>query len=350
MKSRKSRWIFALIFAALTAGVVLRATAQTRKDPPDHDDQDREEAIHSPSHVTIQNGQVTIKLSASAQALAGIVAAPLASVRERKELAAPAVVLDAEALVNASAKYAAGQADLQKAETNLSVSRREYQRLKKLYADHQNASAKDLQAAEGQFKNDHTDVHALEENLRLQIAAARQNWGGQVAQWLANGSAPLRRLLNRQELLVQITLPPDEATPAPAAAMLELPGGARATARRVSSFPRVDPRVQGISFLYETPARGALAPGLNLVAHLSVGPRVAGVVIPSSAVVWWQGAAWVYVEKAAGEFARRAIAAGNPVPGGYFVNQGFAPGERVARAGAQALLTEEFRSQIQPED
>jgi uncharacterized protein YukE len=350
MESRKSRWIFAFIFAALATAIVLRATAQTHKDPPDQDGADQKEAIHAPSHVSIQNGQVTLKLSASAQALAGIVAAPLEGGRERKELTAPARVLDVGDLVNASARYAAGRADLQKARNNLSVSRREYERLKKLYADHQNASAKDLQAAEGRFKNQATDVRALAESLQLQIAAVRQSWGGQVAQWLANDSASLQRQLNRQALLVQITMPPEEAAFAPAAAALELPGGARATARRVSLFPRVDPRVQGISFLYETAARGVLEPGLNLVAHLSVGPRVAGVVVPSSAVVWWQGAAWVYVQTAAGEFVRRAVDTRDPIPGGFFVIHGFSPGERVVRGGAQALLTEEFRSQIQPED
>jgi hypothetical protein len=350
MRGKSSRLLVTAVFAALAAVVVLRAYAQTRQDPPDQDDEDQSEAIHAPSHVSLQNGQVVIQLSSRTQALAGIAAAPLESARERKQLIAPAVVLDVQELVNSSAKYAAGRASLRKAENNRSVTRREYERLKKLFADHQNASAKDLQAAEGRFQNDQTDVAAWHENLKLQIAAVRESWGSEVAQWVANNAPALERLLNRQDLLVQVTLPPEEASTAPPTALLEVPGGGRAAARRVSAFPRVDPRIQGISFLYKTPARGVLAPGLNLAAHLSIGPRVAGVLIPSSAVVWWQGAAWVYVETSASQFTRRAVPADDPVEGGFFVSKGFAPGERIVRAGAQALLTEEFRSDIQPED
>jgi hypothetical protein len=239
---------------------------------------------------------------------------------------------------------------LHKAENNLNVSRLEYNRLKTLFANHQNVSAKVFEAAEGTFHNDQTDVAMARRNLELEIATVRQSWGDEVAKWVAGDARSLQSILSRQEVLLQITLTPGDPTTASRTILLDLPRSRRATASFVSPFPRVDLRIQGISYLYKTPARSVLAPGLNLVAHISFGPRIQGVVIPSSAVVWWQGAAWVYNQTATNEFTRLALPTDNPVPEGFFVSEGFSPGEKIIRSGAQALLSEEFRSQIQSED
>ena len=90
---------------------------------------------------------------------------------------------------------------------------------------------------------------------------------------------------------------------------------------------------------------------MNLVVQMPVGRAVKGVIVPQSAVVWWQGKAWVYVAASPTTFIRRETPTGNPVSAGYFVpGSALAAGTKLATAGAQALLSEEFRSQIQEED
>ena len=69
--------------------------------------------------------------------------------------------------------------------------------------------------------------------------------------------------------------------------------------------------------------------------------------VPADAVVWWQGRAWVYVQIDPQRFARREIPADAPVPGGWFLSKGIDAGDRVVNRGAQQLLSEEFRSQIE---
>ncbi|MGH9354748.1 MAG: multidrug transporter, partial [Terriglobia bacterium] len=102
--------------------------------------------------------------------------------------------------------------------------------------------------------------------------------------------------------------------------------------------------------LYMARSYPVLEPGMNLVAQLPAGRRLRGVLIPHAAVEWWQGQAWVYVQTVPGRYARRPVPTDEPLEGGYVATRGFAPGEDVVTRGAQELLSEEFRSQIQAQD
>jgi hypothetical protein len=351
MKSKELRLVLTTALILIVAIALLRAFARAPKGPPDQKGrEEQQEGVQAPSRVLVRKGETLIRLSAQAQVRAGIETERLQAVRERREVVAPAVVLDVQGLVTLAANYAAAQANLYKAENDLSVSQREDERLKALYNDQQNVSTKAFEAAEAAFHNDQTDAAMAKRNLGFQMAALRQNWGNEIANWAASGSTSLERILNREDVLVEVTLPPQNLAAAPAEVALELPNGRRAAAKLVSGFPHVDPRLQGATYLYLTRTVGALAPGLNLTAQLAAGSRLAGVLVPSAAIVWWQGEAWVYVQTGASEFTRRPIPASFPVAGGVFVAKSLSPGQRIVRAGAQALLSEEFRSQIRTED
>ena len=103
-----------------------------------------------------------------------------------------------------------------------------------------------------------------------------------------------------------------------------------------------------MSFFYLAPARPqGLLPGMNVLAYLPIGPPVQGVMVPAAAVVWWQGKAWVYVQTDPNHFVRRELSTETPVPEGWFVGTGLAAGDSIVVRGAQLLLSEEFRAQIQ---
>jgi hypothetical protein len=144
-----------------------------------------------------------------------------------------------------------------------------------------------------------------------------------------------------REVLIQVTFPFDQNYAAPKTLVVEVPGRTRAEATLISPFPRVDPRIQGRSFLYSAPAQPDFTPGVNLVSHFTVGNSTHGVVVPSSAVVWSEGKAWAYVQKDARQFSRREVSTGSPVDAGYFVAAGFSTQDRVVTRGAQSLLSEE---------
>jgi hypothetical protein len=318
------------------------------KDRPDHDDEKQAaKTASAPAQITVQNGRIVLSLDAQSQNRLGIAMVALSETSVRAQFTAPAVVLPVQELANLRSGYVAAQAQLEKARANLDVAGKEYQRLKILYQDNQNASAKALEAAEGTMQTDKADVSAAQQQLGLQASFVHQQWGAAVAEWATDNTATLERVLSLQEMLVEVTIPPDRESPPPPAISLEMPTGERASASFASSFPRVDPRIQGRTFLYITPARSGLIPGVNLVAHLATGKPMHGFVVPESAIVWSEGQAWVYREVAANQFSRLAAATDTPVENGFLITKDFSPGDRVVVRGAQALLSEELLLQGQ---
>ena len=87
---------------------------------------------------------------------------------------------------------------------------------------------------------------------------------------------------------------------------------------------------------------------LNVLAFLPAEPKITGVIVPKSATVWWQGRAWAYLATGENTFTRREISTGQTSTdnSGYVVS-GLPAELQVVIKGAQALLSEEFRAQVQ---
>ena len=73
---------------------------------------------------------------------------------------------------------------------------------------------------------------------------------------------------------------------------------------------------------------------------------MAGIFVPTAAVVQWQGLPWVYVQHGAAAYVRVRIDGSHPVPGGWITAMGVAAGDTIVVQGAQVLLSEEFRSRL----
>lgn len=296
----------------------------------------------APAQVSFENGETVLSLDLPTQKRLGIELAPLVPTVTRAQITLPAVVLPVQDLTTFRASYVATQAQLQKSRVETDVARKEYERLKTLFDQNQNVSEKSLQSAQGTLEANQADVRAGEQQLKLESYSVRQDWGSVVAQWAVDGSPELQHLFDQREVLVQMTIPFDAAFKTPKTVSLETPGGEKTAAKLVSAYPRVDPRIQGRSFLYVCPSRSDLAPNMNLVTHVSVGNRMKGLIVPLSAVVWSEGKAWVYLEMSPGHFGRRAVSTDNPVNAGFFVVAGFSAGDKVVTTGAQALFSEEM--------
>ena len=336
-----SKRIVATASAVVIASIFFWTFAQARKHATKKPEP---KVVPIQSQISVQNGETIVTMRSQEEKLAGIATAPLKKASAREQITAPATVLSVQGLAKLRARYIAAAAQLAKARAMEDVSAKEYARLKSLYQNNRNISQKALQAAEGALHSDETDVHAAQQELALEGLRVRQNWGGVVERWVKNDDPMLERVLGQRVLLVEVTVPPDKSAASPSTVQLEMPGGKRGEGSLVSPFPRVDPRIQEVSFLYRTAATVGLEPGLNLIAHLAVGRLEAGVVIPASAVVWWQGKAWVYIETAPGEFTRQAVAANHSVSGGFFVAGTLAPREKLVTRGAEQLLAVESSS------
>jgi len=332
---------------AALAATLLFAAAHAGADSDD----DASAAVTTPSRVSQRGGETMITLDAEARAKSGIETAPAEPKPFRRELRGYAKVLDPGPLTALRGRYEAAVARLAAAQARLAASQTAYRRAQGLYRDGRNASLAELQAAEAAYRADRAQVSAARAAQASLAAEARQEWGAALGRAVEARGPALERLIGRRELLVQVTLPPGNALPEPpASAALETARGARAPLALVSRAPRTDPKIQGASFYYTAPAASGALPGMELLAWLPEGKPVAGVRVPPQAVVWWQDRAWIYRRTGPGTFTRMRIPTDRPAPGGGYLVSGLPKGSEIVTRGAQLLLSEEFRAQIQVGD
>jgi hypothetical protein len=184
-------------------------------------------AATAPASIRVENGRVVLSLDSQSQNRLGLGMVTVSETLVRPQFSVPAVVLPVQDLANLRSNYAAARAQLQKTQTNLDVATKEYQRLKILYQENQNASAKALEAAQGTMQVDKADETAARQQVDLPASLIREQWGAAVAEWVTGNADALNGILSDREILVQITIPPDRALSSPPQTIsLEVPGGA----------------------------------------------------------------------------------------------------------------------------
>lgn len=346
--SQRMKWLLSALLAVTAVSMIAVVFLAAHRSDSDADE---EEAVKSPSHVVVENGCPVLRLSPDTQAREGIRVDPVQQQTRRAELRGMAVLLPAGELAGLRNSYVAAQAKVARDQLQLKVSRSQYERTRTLYQQNQNTSLKAMEDAQAAYRTGQAEAQADEQEAELQLDAVRLRWGSELAGWVANNNALLAAVLQQRSYLAQVIFPPGEVAGPPARLSLSSPANHLVPARLMGPLPQVNPQIQGVSFLYLVGRRPGLALGMNLVAFVPVGPLLHGSVVPESAVVWWQGKAWAYQETSANTFTRREVPTQNPLPGGYFVpGSAFAPQTKLVTAGAQALLSEEFRGQIQEED
>jgi len=294
-----------------------------------------------------ETAEPALALDKQTVALSGIVTSALKPVSHQQATQAFGTVVPPQDFIDLHSRYIEAKAQEEKTQAALAASSKEYERLHALNANGRDASDKALQATEAVWRSDEAALRASRANLAAVEASAAQQWGSVLAKAVLGGGPLFRKFMNQQRELIQVNMPAGVTVSAPPKMVrLQSPDGTYTTAELISRAPRTDPRFQGASLLYHAPAT-VLLPGMTVTAYLPTGAVLPGMIVPASAVVWWQGKAWVYVQPRPGHFERRELPTGNPIEDGWFVSQGFAPGETVVVTGAQQLLSQEFRSQIQ---
>src|SRR5579859_1118565 len=310
-----------------------------------------EQTIKVPVRVSSENGEPVIAVDAETQKRSGIETASLPSAPFQEQVRAYGMVLDVARLTELSNNYANATAQVETARAKLAMSQPAYERAQKLFNETHVVSQAQLQAAEAAFGTDQASLAAAQAQVRTYTATAYQEWGSVLGKSLVDGSPTITRLIERQDFLLQITLPPGVVLKtAPAKASIEVGKGGRAAITFVSSATRIDSKIQGVRFLYTAAAESGVLPGMNVLAFLPSGTSVEAAAVPASSVVWLQGRAWVYRRTGQDKFARMEIATDQPARGGGYIVKDMPKDAQVVIRGAQLLLSEEFRAQIQVED
>ena len=124
------------------------------------------------------------------------------------------------------------------------------------------------------------------------------------------------------------------------------------TAQFISAAPSVDSQSQGQGLFFLVPTNQVrLSPGASVTAYLPDSDEAeTGIEIPREAVVHFNGQAWFYWKTTDVVFTRHEIRLEHPTANGWFMTADVKPDTRVVVGGAQMLLSEEQKSQIQTGD
>ncbi|TSA22203.1 hypothetical protein D4R75_05305 [bacterium] len=349
--NRTSRIFILAIAATAVIALLLWAFIEGRREFAA--EQERERPVKATSRVRFGETGVEVKIDTSEQVKAGIVSQTLSLSSHQQQFKTYGTIVPAQQLADAFQSYASAKAQATKANATAAVSRKEYLRTKDLY-ERKLESDKIIQTAEADWRSDDATAQAAE-SARLSLESSiRQQWGETTALWAFTGSAELHKILNHQNVLVEVTLSADEKLPsAPRTAIVQLSINERSIVRAsfVSTAQSADARFQGSILFYVAPSSSnALLGGMNVNVFLPAGEKKEGIVVPRSAAVWWQGKVWMYAKKSSDTFVRTELPIDQPMETGWFVakdRNGFSDSMQVVVRGVQLLLSEEFRSQIQ---
>jgi hypothetical protein len=328
---------------ALIAIAVLATAALGRVSSPRADKEEEKPITSSGARISRDSaGHVFIVIRPAVQKEIGLATETLERAVRPLEAEAYGFVLDPAPLSTLNS-------DLMSAQAALGASRAQYRRTRRLYADQKNASLRDLQSAEAAYLGNRARLEALEHQVS-------DRWGREIAQMNSRARGQLvRALIDRREAIARVTVPVgDVFDSAPGKATVAVLGheAEPLNARAVYNAPAVVARMQGQAFLLLMPTKNfPVRPGIAVSARIPTSDRSEqGVMVPRSAVVRYAGAEWVYCELDGDRFVRREIVPAEVTRTGYFVSRNLAPGMRLVVTGAQALLSEELKAQIQTQD
>ena len=322
------------IVAVLVVAALIYGYVQMRKERANEAQADKPVTAESKVEGAT-NGNVVVSLDEKTQKLIGLETTLLTATSLPPEIKGYGRVLEPAPLVALVSGVASASA-------SLDASRKEYQRVKALFDQGENASTRALQASEAAMKHDQIALQTSE----AQLVAA---WGKSVADQ-PDLPAFVQSLSTLQAALVRLDLPAGELTSAvPVGGRLLLPGtGQPISARFLGPAATTEPQVQGQGFLLVVTNNPTwFSPGLALAGFLQLPDEpLRGVIVPEAAVVRTAERTWVYLQTSPTNFTRRDVSQEHPIRDGWFVTAGVVPNDRVVTMGAQTLLSEERKAEI----
>lgn len=300
-------------------------------------------AILLGSQATGEAHAAEIVLTRQTLQASGIATVPLQATIYRSQAEGIATVVDPQALAALAAQLATAHEAVAAANEEVMATAAEAKRQQALYRHGKYVSERDEQAAvaaAAAAKAQRTSAIASEASAR---ASAVATWGPALAAIAERGPDAFADYADGRRVLLSIALPVGtQAMPAQDIDIL-LSGGQILPASVIGPSPRADAVVQGPTYYYSAMG-GGVRSGQRFAAAVPIGTaQASGVVIPDTAVLWYAGEPWVYVETSPGHFLRRPISIDARAAKGWFQARGFKAGARVVIHGGELLLSQELK-------
>ncbi len=338
--------VFAAMFVLLLSS--LQSATGRAKDPDDDGGGTAPTSAAQPS-----NEPATLRLSPDRQRLGGIRTAALRSATLNPEQAVQGRIVDISPLLELRTRYRATLAEARIGETTMALAQKNRDRLARL-SQESIIATKDLVAAESMLATETTKAATQRHRLQELREEALQSWGPELFRLaIEEDSALWDALLKRQKVLVLVALPANQSLPSGARTIYVARNRDREHAVRaelLSAAPNTDNFVQGETYFFHLDA-ARLRTGMRVDAWIpGDGQKLRGTFVPASAIVWYGGIPWVYLQIDRESYRRVAVTDYEEYGDGWFVRSGFQAESQLVVTGAQLLLSEELRGQIPRED
>lgn len=313
---------------------------------PDADDNERLPAVRE---TTDSRDSKPLRLSEEQQRTGGIAVMTIQRATLSPENAVQGKIVDISSLLELRTRYRGTLAESRIAETALGLAQKNRDRLARL-SQEAIIATKDLVLAESMLAADRTRAATAGQRLREIREEALHSWGPELFRLaIAEDSSLWEALVKRQKVLALIALPANTALPAGTRSIYIARNRDRQHAVKadmLAAAPNTDNLVQGETYFYHLDA-ARLRTGMRVDAWIPLnGQTATGAFLPASAIVWYGGMPWVYLQSGPDTFRRIAITDYDEYGDGWFVRTGFHGGEQLVSVGAQLLLSEEMRGQI----
>jgi len=304
-----------------------------------------ERPIIAPSRIVHEDDQTYVVLDQAALDGGGVkTQAPVAS-KLGHHVASFGTVVEPSEIIESAGAHGEAKARLAATNAKLAASQAAWNRAKLLFSDGRSMSQAQMQTVEEAYHSDEAARLEAQAKVDAVSESARQIWGDALAKSISDQGSSAKSYRSGKQLLVRVAIPGSGQPPAHAE--LSWDGGGVAIANLVGTLPKVDPRFQQRLALYSIPSQDGPAPGATVGVQLSSGGQQVGALVPSSAVVWWDGSAWIYTQKEEGKFLRLVVPDPEAQAGGQVFIADLTPEHAVVVQGAQVLLSEESRDKIQ---
>ncbi|HPX87883.1 MAG TPA: hypothetical protein PL133_01315 [Methylophilaceae bacterium] len=309
-------------------------------------------------HANADAGVATLVLPVALQKQSGLQFTRLQATTHQATSAAFGTVESIDSLVELRTRYFAALADGNVIRTNIASAEQNLQRLKLLNQDDKNVSDRVVQETEALLNSEKAKLGAASTSANGIRDNMRQFWGATLANWATQHTpnSAFEGLLQHRDVLIKVTLP-FEVVPDKNTILSITPMGAvsqNVQAKFISEAALTDNTIQGKTYYYHAPA-GNFRTNMRVSARLDTQGKVStGVIVPHQAVVWYANQAWVYQKVGPEKFVRRLINTDVEIESeaisGWYNTVDIAENDEVVVSGAQLLLSEELKYQIQNEN
>lgn len=275
------------------------------------------------------SGLAMVRLAPAEQAHLGVRTIRLEGVNRSGEIDAFAKVLDPGPLAQLVS-------DLQTAQAAAAASGAEAARAKALHAKDLGVSAKDTEAAVAQARSDALRVTQLRRRLGLE-------WGPGVARLSdAARNRLVEDLAKGRTALVHVDTHNNIGQAGAKRVRIDV-GTDSVVGVVIGPARAAEPRLQSSGLIVKVagPSAILLSIGLTQSAHIATQDPQAGVIVPRTALIRFQGSDWAYVRTGPDRFERRLILDPVPEDRGFFVVHGLTAGDQIIVDGASAVFAVE---------